>query len=265
MRQKENPFPGLNPFFESQWSDVHSALIILLRNSLGENLPEDLRVRSEERIILSEPCGRDRFNRADLAVTEPWRTGLPPVWSLDGEPAGGVTVAEPEIVLEVPHVERWLEIRTADGRIVTVIEVLSPSNKLGEGADDYRRKQRDILDSRVNLVEIDLLRRGRHVVAVSSENVKTVQGTCGLICVSRSVSPGRRELYYCPLRERLPAIRIPLRSTDPDAAVDLQPLIDNIHRTGRYWQIPDPPGPQPPLLPDEEAWVTERLKAAGWE
>ena len=265
MRQKDNPFPGLNPYFQGQWSDVHAALIIQLRNLLGEELPDELRIRSEERIILSEPGEPDRAWRADAAVTEPWRLGLPPVWSPENGEARGVLVAEPEIVLEEPDVERWLEIRTADGRLITIIEILSPANKTGQGADDYRAKQRGLLDARVNLVEIDLLRGGRHVVAVSSDNLRPAAGTRGLICVSRTATPGRRELYYCPLRERLPVFRLPLRPTDPDLAVDLQPLVDQIHRTGRYWQVPATPAPQPPLPPDEEAWAAARLHAAGWE
>ena len=250
---------------ENRWPGFHTLLVTGLAELISERLPDDLNARPEERILLSEPGECDRARRADVAITEPWRLGQPPIWSPDGEAAGGVTVAEPDIVLEEPEVERWLEIRTADGRLITVIEVLSPANKTGEGADDYRAKQRSILNARVNLVEVDLLRGGRHVVAVSSDHLKPSQGTRGIICVSRTTTPGRREIYYCPLRERLPAIRIPLRPTDPDIAVDLQPPVDNIHRTGRYWQIPASPGPQPPLTPDEEAWVAERLKAAGWE
>ncbi len=46
--------------------------------------------------------------------------------------------------------ERWVEIRERSGRLVTVIELLSPHNK-GTGAGNYRSKQDDIMRSGVNL------------------------------------------------------------------------------------------------------------------
>lgn len=45
-------------------------------------------------------------------------------------------------------------------RLVTVIECLSPSNKLGAGLIAYKRKRDDLLHGGVNVVEINLVRRG---------------------------------------------------------------------------------------------------------
>ena len=49
----------------------------------------------------------------------------------------------------------------------------------------------------------------------------------------------RCEFYVLPLRERLPAIRVPLRRTDLDAALDLQVLIDQCYERGRYASVID--------------------------
>ncbi len=47
-------------------------------------------------------------------------------------------------------------------RVVTTIEVLSPTNKRpGEGQRLYLQKQADMKQAGVNIVEIDLLRRRR--------------------------------------------------------------------------------------------------------
>ena len=74
----------------------------------------------------------------------------------------------------------------------------------------------------------------------------------------------RHEFYVLPLRQRLPAIRVPLRRTDPDAALDLQLLIDQCYERGRYDSILDYRHPSQPPLPDEEAvWVKETLSARG--
>jgi hypothetical protein len=49
--------------------------------------------------------------------------------------------------------------------MVTVMEILSPSNKVGIGRQEYLRKQQQLLSSGSYLVEIDLLRAGEHSVA----------------------------------------------------------------------------------------------------
>lgn len=58
--------------------------------------------------------------------------------------------------------ESWLEIRDRrDRRLVTVIEVLSPSNKTpGADRDAYFGKRRQTLASMAHFVEIDLRRGG---------------------------------------------------------------------------------------------------------
>lgn len=65
--------------------------------------------------------------------------------------------------------EKFLEIRHGFGagsKVVTVIEVLSPGNKAGGGLGRkvYMEKQRELIYSDTNLLEIDLLRSGAHTV-----------------------------------------------------------------------------------------------------
>ena len=59
--------------------------------------------------------------------------------------------------------EAFLEIRERKtNTLVTVIEVLSPSNKIrgSEGRKNYMEKRAEIIASKVHLVELDLLRAG---------------------------------------------------------------------------------------------------------
>ncbi len=261
--QTTNPFPGMNPFLEGSWPDVHTRLIGYISDALGEELPADLSARAEEEVTVGsesdEPLTR---YRADVAVSEVWPSELPGVWQPSEESA--VAVAEPEIV-ELDHpTGRWVQIRDTDGRLITVIEVLSPTNKLGTGRAVYLQKQHDYLSAGVNLVEIDLLRIGRP--AFLEDDLKMLrpeEGTRYLVAATRAVRPWRRELYYCPLRARLPAVRVPLRATDLDAPLDLQPMIDRVYRTGRYWQISRREVSAPPLPAEDAAWVQERLQQAG--
>src|SRR6266550_9145489 len=154
-----SPFPGMDPYLEAHWRDVHARLIIYASDALQGVLPGSLRARVEERVLLETPQGiRAHPLFPDLRVVE-YRPELKR--GLETRPEGDIALAEPLLVeteLETES-ETFLEIidRESGNRVVTVIEFLSPSNKSpGLNRDQYLRKQRDICSSDTNLVEIDL-------------------------------------------------------------------------------------------------------------
>ena len=258
----KNPFPGLNPYLEMHWSDVHVRLLTGIADQLSEQLPADLVVRAEEHLVVDADDGT-RSYRADVAVEESWKAGVAPGWT-PNESRGETVVAEPTVVELEPEVHRWLEIRDRGGRIITVIEVLSPANKReGQGRESYLTKQRDYLASSANLVEIDLLRGGRWSVAVPWAYFPETALGNSVVCVSRAVRRGRPEIYSFPLRQALPAFRVPLRPTERDVLLELQPLIDRCYQTGRYWLLDYRRDPEPPVALEDVPWVDERLRAAG--
>jgi hypothetical protein len=151
-----------------------------------------------------------------------------------------------------------------DGHVITVIEVLSRANKVGlAGVQAYRRKQQACLDAGVNLVEIDLLREGDFVLAVPEEPIPTAYRTPYKICVRRASDLQRVELYRAPLREPLPNFPIPLRPSDEDIILQLQPLIDECYRDGRYDRLNYSEAPHPALAAEDTAWAQQILHAAG--
>lgn len=243
---------------------MHSALIGYFRDALSEQLPDDLSARQEEGIAIQMENGPERF-RADIAVLEDgsWRSGVAPVWAPGKESEGGVTVTEPVILEMEPATERWIEIREESGRLVTVIEILSPANKWGEGRDVYRRKQQAYIDARVNLVEIDLLRAGRHTLAFDWGLLEPERQTNYAVCVFRASRPFARAVYPSCMSRPLPVISVPLRQEDADIPVALQPLLNRAYSNGRHWQG-DFTTPLLPTMPENQAaWVRERLLAAG--
>lgn len=260
----KNPFPGMNPFFEKEWGDVHHRLISYIIEALAGQLPADLNARAQEREVFLEG-GEGMDYIPDVSITrrdEPWKSGTAAPWQPAAGGASDQTLAEPVIVYAEPETESWLEIREASGRLITVVEILSPTNK-GRGSSEYMLKRRDYQRAEVNVVEIDLLRHGRHVMAVPLERVRKSASVTYLVCVTRAQSPHTHELYYCPLRQPLPSIRIPLRETDADVRLVIQPLIDRCYEVGRYWQTDFSRGLKQPLPDEEAAWVTEKLTAAG--
>ncbi|MBV9128545.1 MAG: DUF4058 family protein [Verrucomicrobia bacterium] len=264
----------MNPYFQESRSNVHTRLISYIGDALAGELPADLTARAEERVVVEAGEEEGRSYRADVAVVEPWRAGFPPLMNFGengDESSGGsaVAVAEPLLFMAEAVPERWIEVRNAQGSLITVIEVLSPANKTEPGAHAYLRRRQHFLAAGVHLVEIDLVRGGSHVVAIERELLAPKlppAGTCHLVCVARAVGDGlmRREVYLCPLREPLPAIRVPLRRGDPDVPLALQPLVDRCYRTGRYWLANYQRELQPPAADAEEAaWIAGRVRAAG--
>ena len=39
----KSPFPGMDPYLERHWGDVHQALVTYIRDQLQASLPDDLR------------------------------------------------------------------------------------------------------------------------------------------------------------------------------------------------------------------------------
>jgi len=259
---KNNPFPGMNPFLERHWSDVHTKLIAYIADALAESLPDDLNARSEERVTLYDDAGDEADLRADVAVVEAWCQGNPPPWKQEAQPGGGIAAAEPQIGIVDETTERWVEITDKNGRLITVIEVLSPANKSG-GRTAYRARRDAYIQGGVNLVEIDLLRGGTHTVAVLLQMVRRPAGAHYLACVTRGTFAAQREIYAMPLRTPLPTIRVPLRPDESDISLSLQPLVDRCYRMGGYWNADHTNVPGPPLNGDDAAWVAERVRAAG--
>lgn len=233
----------MDPWLESRWPDVHTRLIGYLADTLGDSLPDHLVARAEEHVSLEEG---DR--RADVAVVEDrWRDGVAPAWQPDAQPTPDPPV---RVVVEEPT-ERWIEVQTLDGQLVTVIEVLSPSNKTIH-LNDYFRRRSQYLDNPINLVEIDLLRQGATLFPIPDRVATTYA-----VCVKRMTDPGAHEVYPFGLRDRLPIIAIPLCEEDPDLPVDLQPLIDRVYEKGRYWMLSHDSSLEPPLTTDDLAWAQQ--------
>jgi hypothetical protein len=149
-------------------------------------------------------------------------------------------------------------------RVVTVIEVLSPSNKFpGPGRDLYIKKQEELRAGNVSLVELDLLRSGTKVLSAPFELIPDGHRTPYAACVRRGWKPLEFEYYRIPLRERLPAIAIPLRQTDRDVPVDLQALLDQCYQAAEYDDIDYREEPDPPLKPDDAQWADSLLREQG--
>jgi hypothetical protein len=258
----KSPFPGMDPYLEARWSDVHGTIISAMKEALQPMLPPDLRARQEERVLL-ETSQRERLSeyRADVAVV-----------NVEGRAAAAAATPaatlEPIVVEVQPRtvVDRSLRIIdvTHGNRVVTAIEVLSPWNKRASRLNRlYRRKLADYGRTRVSVVEIDLLRSSRHRLPVGQADLPANRRTPYLVCIRRGWKASRWELYPIPLRLTLPPVPVPLRKNEPDIAVDLQAIIERAYTAGGHDDIDYRKPPEPPLEAEDAAWAEALLKEAG--
>jgi hypothetical protein len=259
----KSPFPGMDPYLERHWPDVHSRLVTYAGDQLQTQLPSHLRARMEDRVFVEDFDSDAGWFRPDVRIVE---RGL----SSEGNiaTAKDVIATEP-VVLELmnePIRQRYVEIIDvkSGGRVVTVIELISPTNKMkGKGNRDYVAKQERMLAGGTSLVEIDLTREGDRWSVMPLGQIPPQMLSTYHAFVRRGWRPNKLEVYPIRLQDRLPIIRIPLRKTDNDVTLDIQALIDQSYANGRYDDL-DYRKPLRPLLSEEDAaWVEELLKSAG--
>jgi hypothetical protein len=264
----KSPFPGMDPYLEARWPDVHLSLVGLIREALNPLLPPDLRARAEERVLLEEdPSAPRTAYRADVALIDLGRRAAE---SPAAAAAGSLAVATPEpIVIEyhdAPEVDRFVKIIDVKNgnRVVTAIEVLSPANKApGYVNADYRRKVEDYTRSGVSVVEVDLLRSSRGRLRVSDVDLPADRRAAYMVCVQEGWRPGRWKAYPIGLRAPIPPVPVPLRRTDQPVLLELQPIIERAYAAGRHDDIDYSAPPDPRLGPEDEAWADALLRAAG--
>lgn len=253
-----SPFPGMNPYFEQPgvWRGFHNLFVGKLTEAItARTLPRYI-VRTEESVYIERGDDtREMVRVSDIAVKRgdfPAPDGTGGTATITAPVTGSVRMR----AVRLRHL--WLTVRDSRSReVVTVIEVLSPSNKRGEDRSQYLRKRRRLLRSAAHLVEIDLLRGGPRmpVVGVPASDYR--------IMVSRQ--PQRPDVQVWPigLRELLPALLIPLRTGEPEPLIELKPLIDAVYDGGGYrYQLYDAP-PDPPLSPADAEWARQFLPPPG--
>ena len=136
---------------------------------------------------------------------------------------------------------------------MTVIELLSPTNKTGVGHMEYLNKRDQYIDSPVNLVELDLLVGGRRVP------MKKPMPTGDFYAlVARARQRPDCDVYAWSIRERLPTIPIPLKLLDSDVMLDVDDPSALAYQRGRYARTIDYLRPLDlSLEPKDKAWAEQ--------
>jgi hypothetical protein len=249
-----SPFPGMNPYLEhpALWPDVHNSLITAIRDVLAPQLAPDYYVGIERRAYLLKPDDIVFVGRPDIAVV-PHQPAVPRKLL----PLAETGVMEVELPMNDKVSENFLEIHeVTTGTLVTILELLSPVNKLhAKGRQEYEEKRDYVLTSRTNLVEVDLLRAGEPMALAG----RPIQSDYRIL-VSRSWQRPRAQLYYFNLRQPIPSFALPLQQGEVEPFLDLSAILHALYDRARFdLRLDYSQPPVPPLTEEDTAWATELL------
>jgi hypothetical protein len=222
-----SPFPGMDPYLEDPalWPEFQRQLVAALFQMLLPNVA-------------------DRY-RARIAARQ---------YSIETPLFTSVTREE--------HVEDTIEIRLrGDSRLVTLIDVVSPTNKtVVDGRAAYLKTRHAAKQCGANLVEIDLVLQGEPTLDYSRDGLPDWDYA---VTVTRSTQPERYEIYTATVQKRLPKFRLPLSADEKDAVVDLQAAFLRCYDQNDFADRLDySKDPLPPLEDADRSWLHSLLADA---
>jgi hypothetical protein len=259
-----SPFPGMDPYLEGEmWQEFHDRLANQISVQLMPLLTPKYVALLAKRYVVDRPtlsvldAPSSRVLYPDVHVVK--SPQAPPYVE---SPTAGTRIAEPAAELPSPMVDEVpvlsVEIRdVAERRLVTIIEILSPVNKRGEGAREYADRRLELMETRTHLLEIDLLRRGIRIQLLGQPPPADYY-----LYLSRWQRRPYTQIWPVALRESLPTVPVPLLPPDPDVALELQAAVDACFELVGYERLLDYSGPPPPpeLNAEDADWVAEVLQ-----
>jgi hypothetical protein len=251
----------MDPYLEgAEWNSVHTELSSEIARQLAPKLRPKYVVRTTRRFVTEMV--------AELAITgSSIYPDVSVVNTVDQGASllrGAMAVSAPlELATVIPAQIPLVTVEIQDvtyRQLVTAIEVLSPTNKRGQGYQEYLDKRGRILRSTAHLIEIDLLHSGQRVPMQ-----QPLPPAPYFVFVSRAERRPVIEVWPVQLTMPLPAISVPLQAEDPEVTLDLQLALTTIYDTLNYDLITDyTQPPQPPLVGDEAHWALQLLHEAGF-
>jgi hypothetical protein len=252
------PFPGMNPWLENPqlWRGVHQRLITAIGDELAARLEPRYFVDVETHTYVARlPDAPIMMRYPDVAVLN---LGGP---ALAVAPTGAT--ATPLIVDLPPREtieEPYLEIRLVpDGEVVTVLELLSHTNKRsGAERKSYLEKRELFLNAGIHFVEIDLLRTWEPMPYTEKAANYHYR-----VFIHRDDQPQKAYLYCFNVLNAIPVFPLPLLPDDQEPLIDLGALLQAVYDRARYKLVIDYAKPPTPGLSKADAtWAAQCLAAA---
>lgn len=256
------PFPGMDPYLERRglWEEVHTWLIVALAEAIIPQVRPRYRVAVERRVFLTFSTTEDLVGKPDVLVAD---TGTKPGSLVPAATPAGTTPLVAELPMPEEVIERYLEVRdVVSGDVITTIELLSRTNKLGrDGRRLYEETRLKVLASLTHLVEIDLLRAGEPMAMRIQGNGHRAAYR---ILVSRAYRRPQADVYAFGLRAPIPSFPVPLRKGEVEPVIDLNTVLHELYdRAGYDMAVDYRREADPPLEGEGAAWADALLREHG--
>jgi hypothetical protein len=248
----------MNPYLEQEdaWHDFHERFLPVAAAMLEAQVGPNYIVKIDENVYVHDLTDGERrlLGRGDVFMAESRSAG---------DAGSGTALLEAPVSVDLPEIDRefesFIEIRDRRSRqVVTVIELLSPTNKNpGPNREQYLAKRGRILNGDTNLVEIDLLRGGPRMPMEPAPECDY------LVLVSRAARWPAAGVWPVQLRDPLPLVPVPLRPGDVEPRLNLKSALDRVYDEAGYRKYVYEETPQPPLSDEDDAWARELIGAEG--
>jgi hypothetical protein len=257
-----NPFPGMNPYLEHPdiWPSIHNRLIVAIADALAPQILPKYFVDIPRRVYQVNRDDSLLIYIPDVVVQQRLRTQTNPTNSNVAVAAPPIAPRRVRMPIPLEFRESYLEVREiATKQVVTVIELLSPTNKRpGQGREMYEEKRQQVLGSRTHLGEIDLLRGWQPMPVLDCD----IEANYRILIGRGDERPA--DLYLFNLTDAIPSFPLPLRRGDVETIVDLPTLINSIYERAGYDYVIDYNSETVPQLSESEAaWVDTLLREKG--
>ena len=219
------PFPGMDPYLEGEelWSAFHHQLVTCLYQIILPGLVDRYRARVSQRHYVTEQALFTSLVREERD-------------------------------------EEYMEIRQrGEGRLVTLVDLVSPTNKTtSAGRQAYLAKRHEGKLAGANLVEIDLVLQGQTMLDYPRDGLPDWDYA---VTVTRAARPERFEVYTSTLQKRLPRFKLPLAGDDRDTWVDLHAAFTRCYEQGGFTsKINYQRDPCTALTAADREWLDDLLK-----
>lgn len=219
------PLPGMDPYLEDDklWPAFQHQLVSCLYQILLPGLVDRYRARVSQRTYVTE---------------QPLFTSI----------------------IREQHLEEFIEVRQrTDNRLVTLIDVVSPINKVRpQGRISYLETRKQARMQNASVVEIDLVLQGLPMLDYSRDGLPEWDYA---ITVTRCTQPERYEIYTTTLQKRLPRFKVPLAPDDRDTVLDLQATFARCYDQGSFGsQVDYKRDPGMKMKDDDLKWLAEVLR-----
>jgi hypothetical protein len=222
-----SPFPGMDPYLEHDalWPAFHHQLVLALYQVLLPGLIDRYRAR----------LGQRHYATEQALFTS---------------------------VIREEHHEDFIEIHNQkNGRLITLLDIVSPTNKMTRlGRDAYLERRLEARNAGASLVELDLVLQGQPTLDYSREGLPDWDYA---VSVTRSSKPEQYEIYTATLQKRLPRFRLPLAADDRDTVLDLHTAFSRAYDQGGFAsKIDYQREPSTTLSYEDRRWMDDLLKQA---